>query len=377
METCKLFILLNKAISKKKFIILSALAQDKEDGGLDVYKYRRRKAKHNQLLSSSYSYPDENNDSNNGKRSTEETRTKTYAILQETRTEFNDNKSRALLLIYSNSAWRIFVLATLIIAFKLDTTIYAFCEPKERPFWTIMILMCLNFIFIFDVVIIVGLKFSKKWRKTLNLMEPNTFLVVLDLILALPYCFLYLLKSYELAFNFHAIAPIISTIRIYRVLQYFYNKSCQAGSNQWTTFLFQYLILFLLSVHTWTCVWYLFANKSFAVQEIQSSWSLSAIYLPTELTIHWYLVCTYLSIMYLTTNALGDLYPVTTVERLTAILAILVGFLLTTIVFVGSLTSQFITITTRRSKYVSQLTKIKNHLRLINMDAETTRRIIR
>ncbi|KPJ19458.1 Potassium voltage-gated channel protein eag [Papilio machaon] len=73
----------------------------------------------------------------------------------------------------------------------------------------------------------------------------------------------------------------------------------------------------------------------------------------------------------------SDLYPVTTAERVTATAAILVGFLLTTIVFVGSLTSQFITITTRRAKYVRQLQKIQNHLKLIKMDEITTKRIIR
>ncbi|KAF9418586.1 hypothetical protein HW555_004634, partial [Spodoptera exigua] len=239
---------------------------------------------------------------------------KTYAILQETRSEFSTNS-------------------------KLRTLF-------------------------FDVLIIVGLKFFRKWRKTLNLVEPETVKVVLNIILAVPYSFLYFLDDKNVQFNFHAIAPLVATVRVYRILEYFYNRSTQAGSNQWTTFLSQYLILFVLSVHTWACVWFIFANKSFDLHKIRTSWSLSAVYLPTEVTLDWYYVCTYWSVMFLTTNALGDLYPVTTAERIVAILATLLGFLLTTVVFVGSLTSQFITITTRRSKYVRQLKKIKNHLRI-------------
>lgn len=354
------------------------LASDEDESGqsLDIYMFRRKKTRDNQFIGPTF--PAEADTASSIQYIGDEGgHLKTYAILQEARTDFSNSKLRTILLIYSNPAWSIFILTTLFIAYKLDTCIYTFFAPGERPFWAIMILLCFNFIFTCDVVIIVGLKVFKRWRRTLNLMEPNSFLVVLDVILALPFSILYLLNDDRVAFNLHAIAPLVATIRVYRILQYFYNKSSQAGSNQWTTFLFQYLILFLLSVHSWTCVWYLSANKNFDVHEVQSSWSLSAIYLPTEVTLDWYYVCTYWSVMFLTTNALGDLYPVTTVERFTAILAILVGFLLTTVVFVGSLTSQFITITTRRSKYVRQLTKIKNHLRLIKMDSDTTTRIIR
>ena len=306
-----------------------------------------------------------------------EYRPKTYAILQEGRSEFSsNNKLRTILLIYSNPAWKIFILTTLFVSYILDSCVYTFFASSERPFWVIVILLCFNFIFAFDVFIIVGLKSFKRWRKTLNLVEPDTFKVILNIILAIPYSFLYLVDDNILQFNFHAIAPLIATIRVYRILEYFYKRSSQAGSNQWTTFLSQYLILFFLSVHTWACVWYLFANTSFDIHKIRTSWSIAAIYLPTEETLDWYYVCTYWSVMFLTTNALGDLYPVTTSERIIAILATLLGFLLTTVVFVGSLTSQFITITTRRSKYVRQLKKIQNHLRLIQMDAETTKRII-
>lgn len=303
---------------------------------------------------------------------------KTYAILQEGRSEFSTNsKLRKILLIYSNPAWNIFILTTLFIAYILDTCVYTFYTLSSRSFWVVAILLCFNFIFTLDVFILVGLKFIKKWRKTLNLVEPNTFNVIFNMILAIPYPLLYLLGDDILQFNFHLISPMISTVRVHRILVYFYKRSSQAGSNQWTTFLSQYLILFFLSVHTWACVWYLFANKSFDINKIRTSWSFAAVYLPTEETIDWYYVCVYWSVMFLTTNALGDLYPVTTSERIVAISAALLGFLLTTVVFVGSLTSQFITLTTRRSKYVRQVKKIQNHLRLIEMDSETSKRIIR
>lgn len=307
----------------------------------------------------------------------EEKRQKTYAILQETRTEFTNSKLRTILMIYLSPAWKIFILTTVFISYLIESSLYTFCQPIDRPFWIIILLICFNFIFSLDVTIVFGLKFFKKWRKTLNLVEPETSKVILNVILALPVSFLYLVKYEKTSFNFYAIAPIMALIRVYRVIEYFCNKSSQAGSNQWTTFLFQYLILFLLSVHTWTCVWYLFSDRNFDIHTYRSSWSSASIYLPTEVTFDWYFVCSYWSVMFLTTNALGDLYPVTTTERVTAILAILLGFLLTTIVFVGSLTSQFITITTRRSIYVRQLKKIKNHLHLINMDPDTTKRIIR
>lgn len=269
------------------------------------------------------------------------------------------------------------MLTILFIAYILDSCLYTFCKEQERPFWVIIVIICFNFAFIFDVAILVGLKVSKKWRKTLNLMEPDTFKIVVDVILAIPFSFLYLVNYEFLTFSFHAISPLVATIRVYRIVEYFYDRSSQAGSNQWTSFLSQYLVLFLLSVHTWTCIWYLFSYRSFDIHGIRSSWSYAAINLPTQSTMDWYYVCTYWSVMFLTTNALGDLYPVTVNERISAILAILVGFLLTTVVFVGSLTSQFITITTRRSKYVRRLRKIQNHLKLINMDADTTNRIIR
>lgn len=307
----------------------------------------------------------------------EDKRQRRYAILQETRTEFTNSKLRTILMIYSTPAWRVFILTILFISYLIESSLYTFCKPKYRPFWVIILLVCFNFIFSLDVTIVFGLKFIKRWRKTLNLVEPETSRVILDVVLAMPYSFLYLITYEETSFNFYAIAPIMALIRVYRVIEYFCVKSSQAGSNQWTTFLFQYLILFLLSVHTWTCVWYLFSDRNFGIHTMRSSWSTAAIFLPTEVTFDWYFVCSYWSVMFLTTNALGDLYPVTTTERITAIMAILLGFLLTTIVFVGSLTSQFITITTRRSIYVRQLLKIRNHLHLIHMDPDTTKRIIR
>lgn len=307
----------------------------------------------------------------------EEKRQKTYAILQETRAEFASSKLRTILLFYSNSGWKFFMLVIVFIEYILDTCLYTFCEIEYRPFWVIVVIICFNFVFTIDVAILVGLKISKKWRKTLNLVEPDTTKVILDVMLAIPFSFLYLINYEFMSFNFHAISPLMATIRAYRIVEYFYHRSSQAGSNQWTSFLSQYLILFLLSVHTWTCIFYLFSYRSYDIHKIRNSWSYEAIYLPTESTMDWYFVCMYLSVMFLTTNALGDLYPVTIAERITAILGVLVGFLLTTVVFVGSLTSQFITITTRRSVYVRRLKKIQNHLNLINMDPDTTNRIIR
>lgn len=350
---------------------------DDSDSMLDVYKYRKRTDKDDLFSNAETIRFCEGNKHNICYVIDEEKRKKTYAILQEARTEFTSSKLRTLLMIYSNSAWRVFILTIIFIAYLLESTTYTFCKPKERPFWAIIMSICFNFIFTFDVLIVFGLKFFKKWRKTLNLVEPETKRVILDVVLSIPFSFIYLLRYDTHSFDYYAISPIMALIRVYRIILYFYNKSSQAGSNQWTTFLFQYLILFLLSTHTWTCIWFLFSDRTFAIHEIRSSWSAAAIYLPTEVTSDWYIVCGYWSVMFLTTNALGDLYPVTTTERVTAILAILLGFLLTTIVFVGSLTSQFITITTRRAIYVRQLMKIKNHLRLIKMDSDTTRRIIR
>ncbi|RVE53569.1 hypothetical protein evm_001710 [Chilo suppressalis] len=347
---------------------------------LDIYQYRRRADKDDIFMATTEF------DSGGFSRHRQqiitneidaEKKQKTYAILQEPRTEFTNSKLRTILMIYSNSAWKVFILTALFITYILDSLIYTFVNAKQRSLEAIVVLICLNLIFTIDVVIFCGLKFFKKWRKTLNLVEPEMNRVLLDIVLAIPYSFLYLIPWEYASFDLYAISPVVSLVRVYRIIEYFYIKSSQAGSNQWTTFLFQYLILFLLSVHTWTCVWYLFSDHSFNIHKIRSSWSAAAIYLPTEDTFDWYFVCSYWSVMFLTTNALGDLYPVTTTERITAILAILLGFLLTTIVFVGSLTSQFITITTRRSIYVRQLMKIRNHLKLIKMDPDTTKRIIR
>lgn len=345
------------------------------DSKFDVYKYRRQTDRLDIPLNSL----ERSHQSRQNIRYEidEQKRQKTYAILQETGTEFTVSKLRAILLIYSDPAWKMFILTTLFVEYFIDTYLYTFCKAHEREKWLIGIIICMNFVFIIDVIIIIGLKLSRNWRKSLNLVEPDSFRVILDVILAIPYAFLYLVSRETASFDFVAIAPIVAAMRVYRILEYFYNRSSQAGSNQWTTFLFQYLVLFLLSVHTWTCVWYIFSYRNFDIHKIHLSWSSAAIYLPTENTFDWYFVCSYWSVMFLTTNALGDLYPVTTIERITAITATLVGFLLTTVVFVGSLTSQFITITTRRAKYVRQTQKIQKHMELIKMDPETTKRIIR
>ncbi|XP_013174089.1 PREDICTED: uncharacterized protein LOC106122580 isoform X1 [Papilio xuthus] len=346
--------------------------EENEDSSLDVYKYRnetdrQKKFKIAPRIGRLSRTPTD------GK----EKPTKTYAILQEPRTDYSNRKLRYVMLIYCNPAWKIFILSVLFVSYILESCLYTFCRRLEKSFWIIILLFSLNAIFAIDVVIIFGLKFFKKWRKTLNLMEPDLYRVILDIILAFPYSLLYFIDPDHSLFDFYTISPIIATIRVYRIIEYFYDRSTQAGSNQWTTFLVQYLILFVLSVHTWTCLWYLYAYRNYDIHKNRSSWSVAAVYLPTETTFDWYFICAYWSVMFLTTNALGDLYPVTTAERVTATAAILVGFLLTTIVFVGSLTSQFITITTRRAKYVRQLQKIQNHLKLIKMDEITTKRIIR
>ncbi|XP_045496927.1 uncharacterized protein LOC123695204 [Colias croceus] len=345
---------------------------------LDIYKYRRGKEKHgvfmNPLVMGRYS---EDASQNILIEVDEQKRQRRYAILQEPKSDMTSNRLRYFLLIYSNPIWNIFILSVLFISYMFDTCLYTFHKPTERPFWIAMLLICLNLIFTLDVSVIFGLKFFQQWRKTLNLVEPSTERVVFDIILAIPYPCVYLIQSDFLPFEFYAISPIMATVRIYRIIEYSYLKSSQAGTNQWTTFLAQYLILFLLAVHTWTCVWFLFSYRSFDVHKIRTSWASGAVYLPTETILDWHFVCVYWSVMILTTNSLGDLYPVSTLERITATFAILLGFFLTTIVFVGSLTSQFITITTRRAKYVRKLKKIQNHLRLINMDAETTKRVIR
>lgn len=308
---------------------------------------------------------------------TEEFKKNTYAVLQDIRSEFTNSYLRYALHSYSNPTWTISVLTVLFFSYLINTWLFTFCASGQRPFWAVISVICLNAVFSMDVVFLIGLKFSKKWRKTLNLVEPDTCRVVIDFVLAMPYSVLYFVHWDVNNFEFHAIPPLMALARHYRTIEYFYVKSSQAGSDQWTTFLFQYLILFVLSVHSCTCIWYLFSYREFDIHKIRTSWTISALLIPTETITDWYLVCAYWSVMCITTNALGDLYPITTLERVVAIFATLLGFLLTTIVFVGSLNSQFLTITTRRSKYVRQLKKIRNHLCLIEMDPDTTKRILR
>lgn len=345
---------------------------------LNIYKYRRGKDKQciliNPLVSGRHS---EDVSQNIVVEVDEQKRQKRYAILQEPKSDITSNRLRYFLLIYSNPIWNVFILSVIFTSYMFDTCLYTFFKADQRPLWIIVLLICLNFVFTVDVSVLFGLKFFQQWRKTLNIVEPSTERVIFDILLAIPYPFIYLLRHEFVFIEIHAISPIIATIRAYRIIEYSYNKSSQAGTNQWTTFLAQYLILFLLSVHTYTCVWYLFSYRSFDVHKIRNSWSIGAIYLPTETILDWHFVCAYWSVMILTTNSLGDLYPVSTLERIIATLAILLGFFLTTIVFVGSLTSQFITITMRRAKYVRKLKKIQNHLSMINMDEDTTKRVLR
>nr|XP_034828736.1 uncharacterized protein LOC117986036 isoform X4 [Maniola hyperantus] len=344
-----------------------------------IYKFRRKKDKPDVFINpASIGRFSEVQSHNILIEVDEKQRQKTYAILQEPRSDFHSNRLRYVLLIYTNPMWNLFILTTVFFAYFLETSLYTFSKPDERSFWLIMLVVFLNMVFTIDVTIVFGLKFFERWRMTLNLVEPDTKRVILDAVLALPYSFMYLMKPQEyIPFSYHAIAPVMATARVYRIIEYSYSKSSQAGTNQWTTFLAQYLILFLLSVHTWTCIWYLFAHKTFDIHEIRSSWSVATVKLPTETTFDWYFVGAYWSVLFFTTNAFGDIYPVNTYERITAAVAVLLGFLLTTVVFVGSLTSLFITITTRRAKYVRQLKKIQNHLSLIKMDPDTTKRIIR
>nr|XP_026485505.1 uncharacterized protein LOC113393027 isoform X2 [Vanessa tameamea] len=353
--------------------------EENEDSNLSIYKYRRRKDKPNVFINPPSIGRFSGEHSHNILVEVDEKKQqKTYAILQESRSDFNNNKLRYILLIYTNPIWNLFNLSSIFIAYFLETCLYTFTAPQDRSIWMIILIISLNLVFTVDVIIVFGLKFFEKWRKTLNLVEPETIRVVIDVILAMPYSFLYLISTIEhSSFNIYAIAPMMATARVYRIIEYSYIKSSQAGTNQWTTFLAQYLMLFLLSVHTWTCIWYLFSYRQFDICQIQSSWSAAVVNLPTETTFDWYFVGAYWSVMIFTTNAFGDIYPVTTNERITAAIAVLLGFLLTTVVFVGSLTSLFITITTRRAKYVRQLKKIKNHLSLIKMDVDTTKRIIR
>lgn len=344
-----------------------------ENESFDIYKYRGNTSIFNNLLSIGI----RKESATNIYTEEHEKFQKKYTILQDTRSESHNAKLRYILLIYSTSSWKVFMLSVLIIAYLLDTWLYTFCHSNNRPLSIIIIVICLNLIFTLDVAIVFGLKFFKKWRKTLNLVEPNITRVIIDVILAIPYSVLYLCSYKNEAFDYHIIVPIAAVARDYRILEFFYNKSSQAGRNQWSTFLLQYLILFLISVHSCTCVWFLFSYHYFDINKIRMSWTISASHLPRETVLDWYFVCAYVSVMWLTTNALGDIYPIVTGERIFATITVLLGFLLTTIVFVGSLTSQFITITAKRSKYISHLKKIQNHLRLIKMDTKTTNHIMR
>ncbi|XP_050665526.1 uncharacterized protein LOC126965798 [Leptidea sinapis] len=351
--------------------------EDEDESNLNIYKSRHRadneKVFINPQAVGRYS---EENLQNIVVEIDEQKRHKIYAILQEPKSDLTTNRLRYFLLIYINSFWNLFVLSVIFISYILDTCVFTFYKGERKPSWIIFVLACLNLVFAVDVTFLCGLKFSKQWRKTLNLVEPSIERVIVDLFLAVPYPISYLL-SFDLPFHFFIISPVMATVRVYRIIEFLYNKSSQAGTNQWTIFLAQYLILFLLSVHTWTCIWYLSSYRSFNIHSLRSSWSIGAVNLPTETVLDWHFICAYWSVMILTTNSLGDLYPVSSLERVVATVAVLLGFFLTTVIFVGSLTSQFITITTRRAKYVRQLKKIQNHLQLINMDADTTSRVLR
>ncbi|KAG7309661.1 hypothetical protein JYU34_004149 [Plutella xylostella] len=344
-----------------------------EDKSSFIYKYRHRTEGDELSVSPTYGDLIEMGKTpKEGEQSTE----KKYSLLHENRTDFAENRLRYIFVTLSGSGWQIFVLVTIVVSFTLSTSLFTFCEPEERPLSLRIILGLFSMVFAVDVLFEIWLKFSTDSRRTLNLMEPDTCRVVIDGILALPYAMFFFI-GLNLP-NVYAIIPLVFTIRLYRLLEYFYISSSQAGRNQWSAFIFQYLVLFLTFVHLNTCIWYLMSYKEFDVKNIRKSWSISIglSYLPTETKLDWYLVSLYWSVMLISTNALGDIYPETTTERTAAIIANLLGFFLTSIVFVGSLTSQFITITTRRSNYVRQLRKIQNHLELIKMDTDVTKRIL-
>ncbi|KOB77802.1 putative tetrameric potassium-selective cyclic nucleotide gated channel [Operophtera brumata] len=154
---------------------------EKKERKLDFFKFRRRASREKTLLDHHFDLKSsKGTETNIYNKEGDEKRQKTYAILQEKRAEFTNSRLRALLMIYSNSGWKLFMLTILFVAYILDSCLYTFCKEEERPFWVIVLNICFNFAFTFDVAILVGLKISKKWRKTLNLMEPDTLRVVVD-----------------------------------------------------------------------------------------------------------------------------------------------------------------------------------------------------
>lgn len=213
--------------------------------------------------------------------------------------------------------WRFVVLLTIGINYWWVTYSYFF-QRKTVVTTTLPALIVFDVIYAFDFLFALIAFLSKKIQMHMTNRPRSKRCIIFDGILVFPYSMVYILVTHKKLSNTFFFLWIIAFLRMYQICKFFSTKSKNAGVDHQRYFMIQYIVFFLVLLHTFSCIWIIMGCPMGS--EEATGWAHSSTIYTLNLTTNfkWYLAATYFTMSMITNVGFADIEPITVYEKIVA-----------------------------------------------------------
>jgi hypothetical protein len=279
----------------------------------------------------------------------------------------------------SPDIWKIFILVTIFVSFFLVSFSYVFLKKVDKKIF--YLILTLDMIYILDYVVGLLNFFWRKVRIRLNKQPIRTKSVLItDFFVSFPYSYTYKLFCHTYNHITFLCIRSILLLHLSHFVLFFKEKWKTAGNNHIKYFTIQYIICFLVFTQCFACLWYLLAfpdDPSYGwskVNDLRDKYKHAS---------EQYIICIYFALINITNRNYGDLVPLGIGEKILisnnprnqdctslticfTVAMLCIGFILTTGIFIATLSFLLDIKYKRRTTLKMQLQNVLMYLKSIS-----------
>lgn len=263
----------------------------------------------------------------------------------------------------SSSAWEILILIT--IAYNIIVTIFLFTVNHKPDLSVIILVHAICFLYWGDFSLHVIHRIIRL-PEEIQVKRRETKLLILDAFSLAPLSVIFLIVSQSVTATDFFVLRVITFIRFYRIPRYFNYATNTADTYHWKIFLLEYVCYLVLLIHILASVW-MFCSDSGKDIEIHE-WNKTKY--------NAFHTSVYFTLSTMLNTGFGDIYPSTDTERILCIIAMFVGFGLTTAVLLGALASEITNAEYKRETYRQEYSATMKELKEAQISDETCEKIL-
>ncbi|XP_046436019.1 uncharacterized protein LOC124187876 [Neodiprion fabricii] len=249
------------------------------------------------------------------------------------------------------------VLVTITVYMMTTYEVFFEAEEEAEQRISLIINLLLDILYIVDICSSILHWRLEDIRTTRELKARSIFLILLDIlgvVIGMPIRFLLDHSPEDEPIYIDFVSVIIPVLRMYRPINFFSQLTDMVGNVAIAITFATYIVIFLVTLHTYTCFWYLFSQCTVCgerwIVTISSSKKLT-----TNEPWEWYLVSLYFATCAMSSTGFGGITARNSMEQMYTLLMMVTGFVILVAAFIGSLTSGILEAVKRNTEFRNKL----------------------